>query len=67
MFDKKEKRIRFDKKEYSKQYYLDNKETIKNYSKNYYYGVVRDKKNIKPRPLKPTFKINEGKFEINFD
>mgnify|MGYP003674425326 CR=1 FL=1 len=46
----------FDKKEYSKKYYQDNKEKIKEYSKKYYYETSRPSKNIKPRQPKPYFK-----------
>tara|TARA_R110002167_G_scaffold320283_2_gene526117 strand:+ start:585 stop:800 length:216 start_codon:yes stop_codon:yes gene_type:complete len=50
------KRLMFDKKEYSKVYYQENKEKIKEYSKKYYYDVARKLKNITPRPPKPLFK-----------
>ena len=56
-FDLETKRIMFDKKEYSKQYYQDNKDKIKEYSKKYYYDIARKKKNIKPRPPKPTLQF----------
>ena len=55
-FNKINKRIMFDKKKYSKQYYIDNKEQIKLYSRLYYYSIARELKNIKKRKVKAEYK-----------
>lgn len=68
-FNKNSKRIMFDKKKYSKQYYKDNKEKIKFYSRLYYYSVARELKNIKKRKEKPEYKkiYFSTPMIINFD